>query len=124
MKTNQAPLHGVKPFCCGILCAEVIISPSSTCTMSMWKLIVCKRFSHDQNRNGEGKLSKYPRAVCAKPMNPWVCANSTLAFFLECVKTRVDEGGGKMPIFQGNQQDSSMRFKKDMHKALEDIYLE
>lgn len=72
----------------------------------------------------EGKLSRYPRALYANPLNPWVCAITSLGIFLACVTTRVDEGDGRMPLFQGSQQESSMRFRKAMHKALEDMNLE
>ena len=41
--------------------------------------------------------------------------------FFACVTTRVEEGDGRTPLFQGSQQESSMQFRKTMHEALEDM---
>eukprot|EP00963_Diacronema_lutheri_P009823 scaffold932_cov328-Pavlova_lutheri.AAC.1 len=67
-------------------------------------------FAHSKT-DQEGKLAKYPRAVYANPLEPWICPVTALGVYLICISACVGGPSTGVPLFQGNQEDCARRFK-------------
>ena len=86
-------------------------------------------FAHSKT-DQEGRLAKYPRAVYANPLDPWICPITALGVYLICISTCVGGPSTGLPLFQGSQEDCARRFRaclssevKQLHSRLEELGL-
>eukprot|EP00963_Diacronema_lutheri_P009816 scaffold927_cov310-Pavlova_lutheri.AAC.6 len=67
-------------------------------------------FAHSKT-DQEGKLAKYPRAIYANPLEPWICPVTALGVYLICISACVGGPSTGVPLFQGNQENCARRFR-------------